>query len=148
MAGRKEATYSRQAERLYVRELKSARQIARLLPLGARTVQRWAQKGGWDQKRQGFKADPEELADRLRRALEKKLTALEAGEGLDDPKAFDAITKAAAAIKSLASGTYDLSAAGLQVMERFTGWLKEQEIEAGELQLIGARIRAWFRSLE
>jgi hypothetical protein len=33
-------------------------------------------------------------------------------------------------------------------MEDFTGFLREQLGEPGELQLIGARIRAWFRSLE
>jgi hypothetical protein len=75
------------------------------------------------------------------------LAALENGEELD-PKAFDTIAKAATAIKNLDRGGYDLKVAGIKVMEDFTGFLREQLGEPGELQLIGARIRAWFRSLE
>ena len=54
-----------------------------------------------------------------------------------DPKAFDTIAKAAMAIKNLDRGGYDLKVAGIKAMEDFTGFLKEQLGEPGELQALG-----------
>ena len=36
----------------------------------------------------------------------------------------------------------------VEVMRRYTDFLKAEEVPAGELQLHGERIRAYFRSLE
>ncbi len=136
-----------QAERLFVHEGRTLEEITTRLSVDLTTLLDWQNKGEWDRKRSAILADPENLAERLRLALGKMLAALENGEELD-PKAFDTIAKAATAIKNLDRGNYDLKVAGLKVMEDFTGFLKEQLGEPEELQLIGSRIRAWFRSLE
>jgi hypothetical protein len=142
----KEHSYLNQAERLFVHEGRTLEEITTRLSVDLTTLLDWQNKGEWDRKRSAILANPENLAERLRLALGKMLAALENGEELD-PKAFDTIAKAATAIKNLDRGGYDLKVAGLKVMEDFTGFLKEQLVEPGELQLIGSRIRAWFRSL-
>lgn len=147
MGGLDETSYLSQAERLFVHEGRTLEEITTRLPVDLATLLDCQNKGEWERKRSAILANPENLAERLRLALGKMLAALENGEELD-PKAFDTIAKAATAIKNLDRGGYDLKLAGLKVMEDFTGFLKEQQGEPGELQLIGARIRAWFRSLE
>ena len=147
MGDLKEHSYLNQAERLFVHEGRTLEEITTRLSVDLTTLLDWQKKGEWDRKRNAILANPENLAERLRLALGKMLAALENGEELD-PKAFDTIAKAATAIKNLDRGNYDLKVAGLKVMEDFTGFLKEQLVEPGELQLIGSRIRAWFRSLE
>jgi len=143
----KEHNYLNQAERLFVHEGRTLEEINTRLSVPLTTLSVWQNKGEWDRKRRAILANPENLAERLRLALGKMLAALENGEELD-PKAFDPLAKAATAIKNLDRGGYDLKVAGLKVMEDFSGFLKEQQVEGGELQLIGSRIRAWFRSLE
>ncbi len=147
MGDLKEHSYLNQAERLFVHEGRTLEEITTRLSVDLTTLLDWQNKGEWDRKRSAILANPENLAERLRLALGKMLAALENGEELN-PKAFDTIAKAATAIKNLDRGGYDLKVAGLKVMEDFTGFLKEQLGEPGELQLIGSRIRAWFRSLE
>jgi hypothetical protein len=139
--------YQNRAERLFVQEGRTLAEIASRLPMDLTTLLRWQKNGEWERKRSALLAEPENLAERLRLALGKMLEALENGEELD-PKAFNSIAKAATAVKNLDRGDYDLKAAGLKVMEDFTRFLKEQLGDPGELQLIGSRIRAWFRSLE
>jgi hypothetical protein len=143
----KEHNYSNRAERLFVHEGRTLEEITTRLSVDLSTLLDWQKKGEWDRKRSAILANPENLAERLRLALGKMLAALENGEELD-PKAFDTIAKAATAIKNLDRGNYDLKVVGLKVMEDFAGFLKEQLSEPEELQLIGSRIRAWFRSLE
>ncbi|MGC2433427.1 MAG: hypothetical protein WA433_06570 [Desulfobaccales bacterium] len=147
MGGHRENSFPNRAERLFVQEGRTLAEIASRLSMDLTTLLRWQKKGDWDKKRGALLANPENLAERLRLALGKMLDDLENGEELD-PKAFNSIARAATAVKNLDRGDYDLKAAGLKVMEDFTRFLKEQMGDPGELQLIGSRIRAWFRSLE
>jgi hypothetical protein len=82
----------------------------------------------------------------MRRNLERQIEELE-GENRLNPAAYDAIYKAFMAIEKL-ERAQDLRVIGVEVMQQFTGWLKGQKIPASELQAMGERIRAWFRSLE
>jgi transposase-like protein len=150
MAGRKEEAYWGEAERLYVRENKTAEQIAQILPVSANTLYKWRLKGGWEAKRAAALASPRALAERMRRALEKYLITIEAKaeEGTLDNAIFDAINKAMAAIKSVERQAMDLRVMAVEVMKEFTDFLKAENLPPGELQLIGGRIRTWFRSLE
>jgi hypothetical protein len=147
LGGPRKPSYLSQAEHLFVHEARTLEEIITRLPVDRTTLLDWRSKGEWDRKRSAILANPENLAERLRLALGKMLAAMENGEELD-PKAFDTIAKAATAVKNLDRGGYDLKVAGLKVMEEFTGFLKEQPGDPGDLQLIGSRIRAWFRSLE
>jgi transposase-like protein len=150
MAGRKEEAYWDEAERLYVRENKTAEQIAQILPVSANTLYKWRTKGGWEGKRAAALASPRDLAERMRRALERYLATLEsrAEEGVLDNATFDAINKAMAAIKAVERQALDLRVMAVEVMKEFTDFLKHENLPPGELQLIGGRIRTWFRSLE
>ncbi|MGA8572662.1 MAG: hypothetical protein ACLP7A_07985 [Desulfobaccales bacterium] len=147
MDGPRENSFPNRAERLFVQEGRTLEEISSRLKVDLTTLLGWQKKGEWDRKRSALLANPENLAERLRLALGKMLDALENGEELD-PKAFNSIARAATAVKNLDRGDYDLKAAGLKVMEDFTRFLKEHLGDPEELQLIGARIRAWFRSLE
>ncbi|MGA7577840.1 MAG: hypothetical protein WBW52_06745 [Desulfobaccales bacterium] len=147
MDGPRENSVPKWAERLFVQEGRTLAEISSRHQVDLTTLLRWQKEGEWDRKRSALLANPEILAERLRLALGKMLDALENGEDLD-PKAFNSIARAATAVKNLDRGDCDLKAAGLKVMEDFTRFLKEQLGDPEELQLIGARIRAWFRSLE
>lgn len=150
MAGRKEEAYWDEAERLYVRKNKTAEQIAAILPVSANTLYKWRLKGGWEAKRAAALASPRDLAERMRRALDKYLITIEAraDEGTLDNATFDAINKAMAAIRSVERQALDLRVMAVEVMKEFTDFLKQEDLPPGELQLIGGRIRTWFRSLE
>lgn len=150
MAGRKEEAYWDEAERLYVRKNKTAEQIAAILPVSANTLYKWRLKGGWEAKRAAALASPRDLAERMRRALDKYLITIEAraDEGTLDNATFDAINKAMAAIRSVERQALDLRVMAVEVMKEFTDFLKQENLPPGELQLIGGRIRTWFRSLE
>jgi transposase-like protein len=150
VAGRKEEAYFDEAERLYVRENKTAEQIAQVLPVSANTLYKWRTKGGWEPKRAAALASPRDLAERMRRSLEKYLIALEAkaDDGVLDNATFDGINKAVAAIRSVERQALDLRVMAVEVMKEFTDFLKQADLPPGELQLIGGRIRTWFRSLE
>lgn len=146
MAGRKEEAYFDEAERLYVKENKTPEQIAVLLPVSQNTLYQWRTKGGWEKKRQVSLTSPRNLADKLRRILERQIEGLE-GENAINPGAYDAIYKAFKAIEKLEKAQ-DLRVLAIEVMKEFVDWLKAKELSAGELEFIGGRIRDWFRSLE
>ncbi len=146
MAGRKEEAYFDEAERLYTKENKTPEQIAEILPVCKNTVYQWRTKGGWEQKRKVALASPRGLADKLRRNLERQIENLE-GENNLNPGAYDAIYKAFKAIEKLEKAQ-DLRVLAIEVMKEFVDWLKAQDVNIGELELIGGRIRGWFKSLE
>jgi len=148
MAGRKETAYFDQAERLFVREGKTLEQLAALLPVSVTTLGKWSQKGGWGKKRAAELDSPRTLGERLRRTLEAQLTAIE-GERELKPGDFDSIYKIFCAIQKIEKGGVDLRVMAVEVMDAFTRWLRDGAgAPPGELQMIGGRIREWFRSLE
>jgi transposase len=150
MTGRKEEAYFAEAERLFVHDGKTAEEIAGILPVCANTVYKWKQKGGWEEKRRAALKSPRSLAARMRAALDVYLKSLEAQAEncVLDNATFDAINKAVAAIRGVERQEIDLGVMSVEVMRRYTDFLKAQEVPAGELQLHGERIRAYFRSLE
>ncbi|MGA7886355.1 MAG: hypothetical protein WCA44_11490 [Acidobacteriaceae bacterium] len=150
MSGRKEEAYFAQAERLYIQEDKTPEQIAGILPVSANLVYRWKLKGDWGEKRRAFLASPRTLGQRMRAALETYLKVIEAQaeSGKLDNANFDAINKAVAAIRGVERQGTDIRVMTVEVMRRYTDFLKAEEVPAGELQLHGERIRAYFRSLE
>lgn len=150
MGGRKEEAYFAEAERLYVQQNKTPEMIAAILPVSANLVYRWKLKGDWATKRAAALASPRTLGERMRGALESYLKTIEAQaqDGRLDHATFDAINKAVAAIRAVEHQGPDPRVMAVEVMRRYTDFLKAEEIPAGELQLHGERIRAYFRSLE
>jgi hypothetical protein len=148
MTGRKEEAYFDQAERLFVREGKTPEQIAEILPVSSNTLYKWKLKGGWGDKRAAALTAPRTLGEKLRGILEDKITDLEAEKGIN-PASFDAIYKAFCAIDKLEK-SQDLRVLATVVMGKYADFLRapEQQLAAGELQLHGERMRAFFKSLE
>jgi len=148
MSGRKEAAYFDLAQRLYCQENKTLEAIREHLQgeVSITTLCKWKLKGGWAAHRQAALTSPKTLAEKLRRILERQIEAAEAEQRLN-PGAFDAIYKTFKAIEKLEK-VQDLRVLAVEAMQAFTEWLKIRELPAGELQLIGGRIREWFRSLE
>jgi transposase len=146
MAGAKEQAYFEAAERLFVQEGKTAAQIAALLPVSENTVYKWSLKGGWPQKRAAALNSPKNLGEMLRQNLERQVEILNGEERLN-PATYDAIYKSICAIQKV-ERAQDLRVIAIAVGEGFFGYLKGQDLPAGELQLIGGRFREWLRSLE
>jgi transposase-like protein len=150
MSGRKEDKHYDLAERLYIEERKTIAAIAQTLPVSRNTLYRWCVKGGWKARRRAHFSSPREIGGRMRRALEHYLAQIdkEADGGVLEPRHFDAINKAVVAIKAIERQAIDIRVMAIEVMGRFTEWLKAQKIGPGELTLFGERFRAWFRELE
>jgi hypothetical protein len=153
MSGRKEEAYFKEAERLYVKENKTPEQIAEILPVCANTAYKWSKKGGWGKKREAAQAalaSPRNIAERMWAAVEKYLAIIEgrAEDGVLDNATFDALNKAVAAIRGVERQSVDKRVMSIEVMQDFTDFLKNKDLPAGELQLIGGRVREYFRSLE
>jgi len=151
MAGRKEEAYFPEAERLYIKENLTIKQIiASGIPVCENTLYDWKKKGGWEEKRRAHLASPRDLAALMRASLDIYLKTLEeqAQKGVLDHATFDGISKAVAAIKAVERQGADIRMMSVEVMRHYTDFLNAQEIPAGELQLHGERIRAYFQSLE
>jgi len=141
----KESLYYDQAEGLYARGY-TLEGIAGIIPVSVATLSRWKTKGDWEARRRERVASARNVADILEEALAEKIAGLREQAGLDD-RAFDSIAKASAAIERLRRGSYDIRAAAVEVMERFTAWAREQA-EAEELQMLGRLVQGWFKSME
>jgi transposase-like protein len=150
MSGEKEAAWFAESENLFVRQNLTIKEIAGALPPCENTLYKWKIKGGWDEKRRAHQTSPRDLAELMRASLHVYLKRLEANaeDGILDNATFDAINKAVAAIKGVERQGADIRVMAVEVMRRYTDFLKGEEISAGELQMHSERIRGWFASLE
>src|SRR5208337_2045821 len=145
MTGQKESIFFAEAELLFVRHNKLPETIAAALGVCCSTIHKWKKKGAWEEKRKAYLVKPRNLADRLMEALEKQVATFDLAEGLN-PGAADAIWKTLCAIKRIERQA-DMRLLGITAMEEFVTWLRGQGTGPEELQLIGAKIRGWLRTL-
>jgi hypothetical protein len=148
VAGRKEELFFNEAERLYVAgyTLDTIREHLPE-PVSLPTLSRWKDKGGWGEKRRQALASLRNVADILMEVLEEKIVALRQERGLNAGD-FDAIAKATASIERLKKGAYDLRTVAVEVMGKFTEWLRKNLTDQEELNLVAKKLQAWFKSLE
>jgi hypothetical protein len=126
---------------------KDLEEIQALLPVALSTLKRWHHEGQWEEKRQQVPVSPRWLGEALRGILREKAGRLIVQGDLKTQE-LDEITKIVTLLDRLCSQGWDLRAAALEVMERFSdflrGWVTDQE----ELQRISLRVQEFFRELE
>jgi hypothetical protein len=153
MAGRKESAYYDEARRLYVRENKTAKQIAELLQgeVSENSVYQWAKKGEWGKERAAALNNPRDIAEWLRQTLNGQMEALQAeaqrNPTVINPGVYDAIYKTVLTIEKLEK-SQDLRAAAIMVLDKYGEFLKGLDLAPGELQMHSGRMREFFRSME
>jgi len=138
--------YGEDAQSLFLAG-KSLEEIQDLLPVSLVTLKRWLQEGQWEEKRRQVPVSPRWLGEALKGILREKAGRLIIKGDLK-PQELDEITKIVTLLDRLCSQGWDMRAAALEVMDRFSdflrGWVKDQE----ELKRISHRVQEFFRQLE
>jgi hypothetical protein len=126
---------------------KSLEEIQDLLPVSLVTLKRWHKEGQWEEKRRQVPVSPRWLGEALKGILREKAGRLIIKGDLKTQE-LDEITKTVTLLDRLCSQGWDMRAAALEVMDRFSdflrGWVKDQE----ELKRISHRVQEFFRQLE
>ena len=138
--------YGEEAQSLFLAG-KSLEEIQDLLPVSLVTLKRWHQEGQWEEKRRQVPVSPRWLGEALKGILREKAGRLIIKGDLKTQE-LDEITKTVTLLDRLCSQGWDMRAAALEVMDRFSdflrGWVKDQD----ELKRISHRVQEFFRQLE
>ena len=142
----KRELYGEEAQSLFLAG-KSLEEIQDLLPVSLVTLKRWHREGQWEEKRRQVPVSPRWLGEALKGILREKAGRLIIKGDLKTQE-LDEITKTVTLLDRLCSQGWDMRAAALEVMDRFSdflrGWVKDQE----ELKRISHRVQEFFRQLE
>lgn len=119
----KSEQYYQDAEELYVRQLKSVPQIARILPVSQTTLYKWSEEGEWERKRRDYLKGPkgalelaeELLADMLKKLREKPVEKL-------SPRDIDKLAKVAKTVQGLKK-SYDPYEIAVLFGSEFVPWV-------------------------
>jgi len=126
---------------------KELEEIKDLVPVAPLTLKRWHQEGQWEEKRRQVPVSPRWLGEALRGVLREKAGRIIVSGDLKTQE-LDELTKIVTLIDRLCSQGMDMRAAALEVMDRFSdflrGWVTDQE----ELTRISFRVQEFFRQLE
>ncbi len=138
--------YLEEAQSLYLagRELE---EIGEVLPVAVKTLKRWQAEGQWEEKRRQVPVSPRWLGEALKGILREKAGKLLAKGDLK-PQELDEITKIIAVMDRLCSQGWDIRAAALEVMDRFSDFLRNWVTDQEELKKISFRVQEFFRQLE
>jgi hypothetical protein len=138
--------YFDEAQSLYLAG-KGLEEIQRLFPVALSTLQRWEREGHWEEKRRQVLVSPRWLGEALKGLLREKTGRLLVKGELKTPE-LDELTKILTLIDRLCSRGFDLRGAALEVMDRFSEFLRGWVKDAEELKIFTARIQDFFRNLE
>ena len=142
----KRELYGEEAQSLFLAG-KSLEEIQDLLPVSLVTLKRWHQEGQWEEKRRQVPVSPRWLGEALKGILREKAGRLIIKGDLKTQE-LDELTKIVTLLDRLCSQGWDMRAAALEVMDRFSDflrrWVKDQE----ELKRISHRVQEFFRQLE
>lgn len=138
-----EAYYS-EAERLYVKEGKTQREIAELLGISEKTISQWSAKGEWVRKRREYltstRTGPvEKLKARFAKLLEET-------DELNSKKT-DEMYKIRLLIDRMEGG-YDIKGATIEVMDRFTTFIRQREADKGFIERLMNHVHAFFEEVK
>ncbi len=142
----KRELYCEEAQSLYLAG-KSLEEIQGHFPVSLASLQRWHREGHWDEKRRQVLVSPRWLGEALKGLLREKTGRLLVKGELKTPE-LDELTKILTLIDRLCSQGFDLRAAALEVMDRFSDFLRGWGTDAEELKLFTARMQEFFRKLE
>ncbi len=138
--------YGEDAQSLFLAG-KELEEIKDLLPVALPTLKRWHQEGQWEEKRRQVPVSPRWLGEALKGILREKAGRLII-RGDIKTQELDEITKIVTLIDRLCSQGWDMRAAALQVMDRFSDFLRSWVTDQEELKRISFRVQEFFRQLE
>lgn len=142
----KRELYFEEAQSLFLAG-KKLEEIGELLPVALQTLRRWHLEGQWEDKRRQVPVSPRWLGEALKGILREKTGKLLIKGDLK-PQELDELSKIVTLIDRLCSQGMDIRAAALEVMDRFSeflrGWVTDQE----ELKRISQRVDEFFGQLE
>jgi hypothetical protein len=126
---------------------KELEEIGALIPVALVTLKRWHAEGQWEEKRRQVPISPRWLGAALKGVLREKAGRLVASGDLKTQE-LDEITKIIILIDRLGGQGWDMRAASLEVMERFSDFLRGYVQDQDELKRISFRVQEFFRKLE
>jgi hypothetical protein len=126
---------------------KNLKEIQELLPVALVTLKRWHEEGRWEEKRRQVPVSPRWLGEALRGILREKAGRLIIKGDLKTPE-LDEITKIVTLLDRLCSQGWDMRAAALEVMDRFSDFVRSWVTDPEELKRISYRVQEFFRQLE
>ena len=142
----KQEFYFEEVQSLYLAG-KDLEEIQEMFPVTMPTLKRWHKEGHWDEKRKHALVSPRWLGEALRGVLREK-TGRVLAKGDVKPQELDELTKIVTLIDRLTNSGWDIRAAALEVMDRFSefvrGWVKEPE----EMKRFTQWMQEFFRVLE
>jgi hypothetical protein len=142
----KRELYFEEAQSLFLAG-KELEEIGELLPVTLQTLKRWHQEGQWEDKRRQVPVSPRWLGEALKGLLREKTGNLLA-RGELKPQELDELSKIITLIDRLCSQGMDIRAAALEVMDRFSDFLRGGVTDQEEIQRISHRVDEFFRQLE
>lgn len=138
--------YFEEAQSLFLAG-KSLEEIQEMFPVTLQTLKRWHAAGQWEEKRRQVPVSPRWLGEALKGILREKTGRLLAKGDLK-PQELEELTKIITLIDRLCSQGWDIRAAALEVMDRFSDFLRNWVTDQEELKRISAGMQEFFRRLE
>lgn len=142
----KQELYFEEVQSLYLAG-KTLEEIQEVFPVPLQTLKRWHKEGRWEQKKRQALVSPRWLAEALRGVLREK-TGKVLARGDVKLQELDELTKLVTLIDRLCNGGWDIRAAALEVMDRFSefmrGWVKEPR----DIKRFSQWLQEFFRLLE
>jgi hypothetical protein len=143
---RKRDLYFDEAQSLFLAG-KELEEIRELLPVALQTLKRWQDEGQWESKRRQVPVSPRWLGEALKGILREKTGRILARGDLK-PQELEELAKIITVMDRLCSQGLDIRAAALEVMDRFTDFLRIWVKDQDELKRISQRVEEFFRQLE
>jgi hypothetical protein len=144
-AGKREV-YFDEAESLYLSG-KSLEEIQEFCPVALRTLRLWHKDGQWEEKKRQALVSPRWLGKALKGILREKTGKLLARGDLK-PAELEELTRIITLIERLCYQGWDLRAAALEVMDRFSEFLRGWVQDPGEIKRFSSWMQEFFRKLE
>jgi len=142
----KREVYFDEAESLYLSG-KSLEEIREFCPVALRTLRLWHKDGQWEEKKRQALVSPRWLGKALKGILREKTGKLLARGDLK-PAELEELTRIITLIERLCYQGWDLRAAALEVMDRFSEFLRGWVQDPGEIKRFSSWMQEFFRKLE
>ncbi len=139
--------YYKEAERMYVRDGKTQKEIAEFLKISEKTISAWSAKDEWVRNRREFLTKTQiGPIEKLEGALERLVARLDAGELDENPKLADQLSKVMAVLDRL-RGKRDPLGEAIVVMDRFGAYIKRVYPEVEFNSKVGDCIAGFFEEV-
>jgi len=138
--------YFEEVQSLYLAG-KELEEIQDMYPVTLQTLKRWQKESHWEEKRRHVLVSPRWLGEALRGVLREK-TGRVLAKGDLKPQELDELTKIVTLIDRLTNSGWDIRAAALEVMDRFSEFVRSWVKEPEDVKRFSQWMHEFFRILE